>query len=164
MIDEFEMKKAYLRQYIASKQYIARCELEIEELRLSQIMASKNNDGMPGMKNGHSDLSDYVARLEKLENKRAAAVQEHIEVCEKVLELIGTLENETEKLILELRYIKGKAWEDIWLTYEDMTGFEVTMRWIFRKHKAAIDHLELPIDESKEVAADEPTGASGEDD
>lgn len=133
--------QTHLRGYLESKAKIKRYEMQIEELRASQIMPSKNDDGMPHGKNGHTDLSDYIVKLEKLEQDRAEAIARMMQECQDILDAIETAPDEMERMVLSLRYIQGLRWEEIWQVLTEATDKDIKLRRVYQIHGNALQHI-----------------------
>mgnify|MGYP001245722080 CR=1 FL=1 len=65
---ETEQKKEYLKEYEKAVRQMKRSEEKITEMRLSKIMPSAGNDGMPHAHN-NTDLSGYAALLDEEESQ-----------------------------------------------------------------------------------------------
>ena len=107
-----EAKKEYLRSYQKAVRREQEILDEIQQLRMDKMFPSVVNDGMPkGSK--QSDLSEYVSKLDELIEKLKQERFEKIKRMDDILYHISILENEDEKSVLRLRYIKGVRWEEI---------------------------------------------------
>ena len=110
IVRENERKKEYLKGYIYSVRKAQRLKEQIEELRSQQMFPSANHDGMP-QGNAHSDLSDYVARLDalisQLEHEQALAVRQYKEIHDRIHQMQDGAE------VLIRRYLMGRTWEQI---------------------------------------------------
>ena len=109
---ENEKKKWYLKGYERAVRQMQRSELRIRELRLNRICPAVIVDGMPHTSGG-SDLSDFVAELDREERKYMKARYLRIKLCREIMDKIERLPNEDEKDVLAFRYIKLMKWEDI---------------------------------------------------
>lgn len=138
-----EEKMEYLRQYLRSKRAVENYALQIEELRAAQIMPSKNTSGMPTGKGGKTDLSDYISKLEKLEDKYNNAIKEYMSKCEKVIDSISNLKDEKQRMVLLLRYTQqNNQWEKVWQQMNEL-GEVYSLRQIFNIHGEALENLEV---------------------
>lgn len=133
----YEEKKDYLRGYKFAKHNVREAEIAIEELRAAQIMASKDNNGMPTGKGGVTDLSNYIVRLEELEARRSEAIKKQMIEVALLEQAISTLTDSRERMILCLRYMKNWKWESI----ADEMGYDE--RWVRKLHTRAINNLDL---------------------
>ena len=108
-----EQKKEFLRSYLKAKNDVARLEAQLEELRLNQLMpGSINYDGMPHGTDLR-DLSDYMARYDSIEKAIIKARYWRIDAFQRVQASIEKLEDDREKELLTLRYLRGMKWEEI---------------------------------------------------
>ena len=131
---ENEKKKWYLRGYERAVRQMQRGELRIRELRLNGICPAVIADGMPHA-SGVSDLSDFVAELDREERKYMRARYLRVKLCREIMDKIERLPNEDEKDVLAFRYIKLMKWEDI---CEEM-GF--SWNGIHKLHSRALNHF-----------------------
>ena len=111
--EENNRKKEYLRKYLEAKRMQEVLEREIDELRLDRMIpGSPAQDGMPHGSGG-GDLSGYVARLDELDRKLRAQMYKKIQLRAEITEKIDAMSDETESLLLRLRYIHGLKWEEV---------------------------------------------------
>lgn len=109
---ETEQKKEYLKEYEKAVRQMKRSEEKITEMRLSKIMPSAGNDGMPRAHN-NTDLSGYAALLDEEERRYMKARYRRIKICKEITDKIERMDNEDEKDVLVYRYIRLMKWEDI---------------------------------------------------
>lgn len=133
---ENEEKKKYLNGYIYSQRKIKLLAEQIEELRSNKMFPSVNNDGMPRA-SGINDLSGYAGKLDELvrqlEAERELAIQRRKEIrCQ-----IQSMADETEKEILERRYLLGETWERI------AVDMNYNYRWVLRLHGRALKNFKI---------------------
>ena len=91
-------KIGYLSQYINLKKSIARLEEQRQELFINNVKR---------------DLSDYIVGLSEIESKLIKLKSERFQVQKEIVEKIEALEDETERAVLDYRYIRGLQWEEI---------------------------------------------------
>lgn len=134
---ENERKKAYLRRYLEAKRAQEVLEHEIDELRLDRMTpGSPAQDGMPHGSGG-GDLSGYVARLDDLVQKLRTQMYKKIQIRAEITERIDAMENETESLLLRLRYIHGLKWEEVAVT------MDYSCRAVHKIHSKALEHFKI---------------------
>lgn len=139
---ENEKKKEYLRGYRKHKEKARRISEEIEELRLHEMAPGVVYSGMPSAHN-QRDLSDYMAKYDtlmvKLIKERKAAVEEF----EKVHQEIECMQDDREKNILTMRYLRGWKWEKI--------AREMGVEWaqVHRIHSRALSNFKLIKDDTQ---------------
>lgn len=112
MENGIELKKEYLKGYERAVRQMKRSEEKITEIRLSKIMPSANNDGMPHA-HSNTDLSGYAALLDEEERRYIKTRYYRIKLCEEITNKIERMNNEDEKDVLTYRYIRLMKWEDI---------------------------------------------------
>ena len=136
IVRENERKKEYLKGYIYFVRKAQRLKEQIEELRSQQMFPSVNLDGMP-QGNAHSDLSGYMAKLDalilQLEAEKETAIQKYNEIYNQV----QLMQDETEKEVLERRYLLGDSW---WRIAVKMNYAESN---IYKIHGAALLHFQM---------------------
>ena len=134
---ENERKKAYLRRYIEAKRMQEVLEREIDELRLDRMIpGSPAQDGMPHGSGG-GDLSGYVARLDELDRKLREQLERKIQLRAEITEKIDAMPNETESLLLRLRYIHGLKWEEV------AVKMDYSWKQIHRLHSKALNNFKM---------------------
>ena len=138
---ENEKKKEYLRRYNDHVRRIRRIEIELAELRTMRISGSGNTDGMPHGSN-QSDLSDYAADLDELEQKLIKERYKRVLAYKEIVKRIKKLESENEKDVLFYRYIAGYDW---WQIAQKLRYSE---RQVHRFHGEALEHFELPVEDN----------------
>lgn len=143
---ENEDKKEYLRKYRKHERRINRISAEIEEIRLMKLNAScKGNSGMP-RGSRQQDLSDYVLRLEELEESLYTEGVERTKEYKEIMNSVQQLEDESERDILFYRYIKGLSFWEI----SDKMGY--SERQIHRIHGRALFNLKINPRKIKDVS------------
>jgi RNA polymerase sigma factor (sigma-70 family) len=133
---ENEKKKEYLKSYrrvVKREQDILE---EIQRLRLDKMFPSVVCDGMPHG-SSHSDLSDYMAimdeQIELLKEERL----EKAKCYQRIERQIRQMENEDEREVLRLRYIKGLKWEEVALK------MNYSWKWVHKIHGRALQNFEI---------------------
>ncbi len=105
-------KIRYLSQYTNLKKSIERLEEQRQELFINKVCPSINYSGTPGS-HVKRDLSDYISGLSEIESKLIKLKSERVRLQSEIVEKIEALENETERAVLDYRYIRGLQWEEI---------------------------------------------------
>ena len=132
-IDE---KKTFLKQYLHCVNVENSIKDEIATLRASVMLPQSGSDGMPHGTN-KSDLSGYAAKLDELIGKLQAELDNKWNARCAIKDAIEKLPDETEKAVLNFRYINGWKWEKI------ADGMGYTVRHVARIHGDALFHLEI---------------------
>ena len=133
---ENEAKKEYLQSYKKYKQKAKRLEEQLQELRLGKMFPSMRMSDMPGAHN-QKDLSDYMVQYDRIETNIIKARKDAIIRYEEVRQQIEQLEDENEKRVLTLRYLKSYGWERICLE------MEYSWRQIHYIHSRALEHFNM---------------------
>lgn len=110
--EDSEEKKDYLNKYKEAESEMERLEYKIKMIRELKMSPSVVIDGMPHG-SGHSDLSDYIVKIDELEQLYVARRYQRICLFGEISEKIESLADEQEKQVLFERYIKGLKWEDV---------------------------------------------------
>lgn len=105
-------KIRYLSQYINLKKSISRLEEQRQELFINNVCPSVNYSGIPSS-HVKRDLSDYIVGLSEVESKLIKLKAERFQLQREIVEKIEALEDETERAVLDYRYIRGLQWEEI---------------------------------------------------
>lgn len=135
--EENNRKKEYLRKYLEAKRMQEVLEREIDELRLDRMIpGSPAQDGMP-RGSGGDDLSGYAARLDELDRKLREQLERKIQIRAEITERIDAMENETESLLLRLRYVHGLKWEEV------AVKMEYSWRAVHKIHSKALEHFKI---------------------
>ena len=134
--EENEKKKEYLKSYRRAVKREQDILEEIQRLRLDKMFPSVVCDGMPHG-SSHSDLSDYMAimdeQIELLKEERL----EKAKCYQRIERQIRQMENEDEREVLRLRYIKGLKWEEVALK------MNYSWKWVHKIHGRALQNFEI---------------------
>lgn len=133
---ENEEKKEYLKSYQRSAKREQDILEEIRKLRMDKMFPSIVNDGMP-KGSSQSDLSGYAATLDDLIEKLKKERLEKIQHLRNIENQISKMQDEDEKRVLRLRYIKGLKWEEV--------AVEMGRSWqhIHRIHSKALKNFKM---------------------
>lgn len=131
-----EIKKVYLNSYRTTVLSIQR----LQELRRDNFI----NKTCPSVQyseiihiNNKSDLSDFAVKIDDIDNKINSLQNKRLKILEDILTNIESLENETERAILDYRYIRGYTWEKI------ATKIKYSYRHTLLMHGKALEHFKL---------------------
>lgn len=112
---------------------IVRINERIAELEDEDGLGSVNMDGMPHSKTPGNPVERMAlaraALHEKLQHLKADLVEKELAITK----CIESVEHEDVKLIMELRYIEGKSWQDIAVEWEEKTGKYVDRTTLAKK-------------------------------
>lgn len=122
-------KKKYLRQYIPCVVAVKEAEQAIQCLNLEIKELLK-----------HIDFKLLETYFSQLRQARSLLIQTRYKkwfTYTDIYRKIERIEDETEKRILCLRYLRGYSWERV----EDIMGYSI--RQIHNLHKRALEHFKL---------------------
>lgn len=135
--DDNVRKKEYLRRYRKAEIEVQILEIELQELRRITALKPISYDGMPHGGTGEVDLSDFAVEADRIEKKLQKARYKRIKVFKEIHDRIGALENENQKKILTLRYIKRMEWEEI------AKEMKYVSRNVTKIHGKALENLKI---------------------
>lgn len=136
--EENERKKAYLRRYLEAKRKQEVLEKEIDELRIERMTPSGlKQDGMPRGSGSGGDLSEYAARLDEMDRELRHQLCEKLRIRKEIVERMESMKDESESLVLRMRYIHGMKMDQI------ADKIECEERTAYRIFKKAIKNFEI---------------------
>lgn len=134
---ENEKKKEYLRQYGCALRAERAIEEEIQQVRLDKMFPALVQDGMPHGSGRNSDLSDFAVKVDELLADLKKQVERRITLRKEIVRKIEQMEDETEKLVLRLRYIQLLKWEEI------AVRMDYDYRYTLKVHGRALKKFEI---------------------
>lgn len=139
-----EKKKEYLRQFRESVRAVRRIEEQIKELEANEMCPSAISlNGMPiASSYNNKDLSVYIAKKDELLSHMIRARHKRIVLYHDIFKRIEDLQDEDEKEVLTLRYIKGMKWEAV------ACHRHVEWAQVHRIHARALKNFKLPDDDT----------------
>ena len=132
-----EEKKAYLNEYKRISLKII--SLEEQEATIRAEMESAKNQEISDMPRGcgKSDLSDYMVRLERIQQKIAKKKAElrlkRLEIEEKIINIQDGQQSE----VIRLRYLELLGWKEI------RSKLDVSERQVYILHGEALQAIEI---------------------
>lgn len=129
------------KQYLGQIRKIDQCiESKIEQLAVLRSQAVKATaviSDTPRSGNGQSDpVGGVVAQMVDLQGELGSTIQDLMETKQQAMRLIDRVPTAEHRVVLQQRYLCGKAWEDI----ADEMCYSV--RWITTLHGRAIRGFE----------------------
>lgn len=116
------MTELELMSVIYIQARIAKVNERIAELEEEDGLGSMNMDGMPHSKEPGNPVERMaLARAtlhERLLHLKANLVEKELAI----MEYINSVEEDDTKLIMELRFLDGRNWQDIAVEWEERTG------------------------------------------
>lgn len=132
--------KEWLLRYRKAWKEAQDIELRLTQLRLrySAPSAIRYSD-MPKAHN-NTDLSDYMAELERFETVLIKKYQECIGLEVQIYQTVDNIEDVAEREVIRYRYIDGLRWEEI------ADKIPCALRTVYIIHGRALRHLETCIE------------------
>lgn len=136
-MQETEQKKAYLKSYAGIMRERAVIREEIQQLYQEKEMFQKMAFTGFYSDTGKRSLKEYTICADELIEKLRQAMEEQNTHRWEIERRLRKMTDAQEKLLLKLRYIEGKTWEEI----GEAMGY--SSRYTFKIHKRALEHFEL---------------------
>lgn len=139
--------KQYLQQVKGLDNMIEAKLEQVERLRAlaTRVTTSFSHDKQGKGAARHEKTADIVCKIVMLEEKLNASIDTLVDLKAEVEEKIDEIPNDNYRLLLRLRYLNYKTWEDIASTI----GY--TPQWIYITHGRALQEFQKKfqrIDES----------------
>lgn len=131
-------KKEYLNEYKRITLKIISLEEQEATIR-AEMESAKNQEisDMPRGGGGKSDLSDYMVRLERIQQKIAQKKAElrfkRLEIEEKIINIQDGQQSE----VIRLRYLELLGWKEI------RSKLDVSERQVYILHEEALQAIEI---------------------
>lgn len=136
--EELEEKKAYLRDYRKEKQKQIAIEEELKKIKEDCNVPESLRMDMEGDRGKKKrDLSDYFARIEKLEDElKNQFVKTATRRC-KIASMVSELENPKERQVIDRYYVDGLTFAEI------AREMNYTTKHITRLHEKALKKIKM---------------------
>ncbi len=130
--------KEYLSQAIWLDRIINNKLEQKEKLEAlaERVTADFSRERVSGGMGATSPMEDVTVKLIDLGNEINADIDRLLELKKEILSVINKIRDYRYRLILEMRYINGKSWDDVAIE----TGYDI--RTIFRLHGKALDKID----------------------
>lgn len=116
------MTERELMSLIYIQARISRITVRLSELEEENGLGSMNMDGMPHSKTPGNPVERMALARAALHEKLLCLKADLLEKELEIMEYIDSVEQEDIKLIMELRYLDAKYWQDIAVEWEERTG------------------------------------------
>ena len=110
---ENELKIRYLSRYIPLSGRINRMLEEQYRWKCLAMKVTPNLSLTPGVGEGGSPIERPMEKVEELEEKINQAIDELADIRMEIEAVLGQLEDDTLRELMEYRYIDGLAWEQV---------------------------------------------------
>jgi DNA-directed RNA polymerase specialized sigma subunit len=121
--------KEYLSQALWLDQRINSKLEQLETLRALAMKVSANltEEKVSGSNNIKSHMENTVVKIVDLEKEINEDIDRLVDVKAEIMETISQVDDPICQLLLEMRYISGKAWEEVAreLNYNDRSVFKI---------------------------------------
>ena len=130
--------KEYLSQAIWLDQTINNKLEQLDSLKsLSmKVTASLSQEKVSGGNIAKSSMENAVVKILDLENEINADIDRLVDLKREILEAIHQVSNMNYQLLLEMRYVSGKSWDEVAMAM----GYDP--RTVFRMHGKALKKVE----------------------
>ena len=130
----------FLNQTFVINSEINRKQQHIEALRNLLVSSTPALTGMPKNPSpNNSRMADIVAEIADLEKEVEADIERLVQIRHDIVEAAFLLKAETERAIIEDRYVKFMRWEEI------VTHLGYSKSHVLRIHNDAVNHIVLPL-------------------
>lgn len=130
-------KKAWLMRYRTAEAETERLWEEIARTRAQAEGVTAQLSGLPRGGSGKDRLQRAVELLEDACGKLVGRIEEAQRIKAEIEAAIDRLPDERQRLLLRLRYIDGRMWEQI------AVGMALDYRWVLRLHGRALEQLAI---------------------
>lgn len=130
-------KKAWLRRYRIREAEAERLREEIARIRAQAEGVAVQLSGLPRGGGGKDRLQRAVELLDRRCAELAARIEAGQEARRQTEAAIDALPDERQRLLLRLRYIDGRTWEQI------AVRMALDYRWVLRLHGRALEQLAI---------------------
>ena len=120
------------------------CKLrQTENLRdlATRATASIHAERVSGTKQ-RSPMENAIVKLIDLEYEINSDIDSLVDMKREIAVVISKLSSPSHKILLELRYLEGKTWDEI------AKAMDYDLRWIYRLHGKALKEIEVQISDT----------------
>ena len=136
--------KEYLEQAYRLDRHI---ESKMEQVQMLRLLATKSTSvirgGPSGGGGGGSFMEDAIIRIVDMERDISAELGRLMILKAEIAEVIDRVENPKAQMVLEMRYLCFKRWEEI------MEAMNCSERTVFRRHKDGLEAVESILESKK---------------
>lgn len=133
-------KKEFLSRYleILAEEKDIREEIAYWESKAQKVTSSWS--AVPSGGEGSDKVQTGAIKIAELRESLIDKINQLVAVRIEIERAIGTVQDDTQRRLLRLRYIKGMTWEKI--TVE----MNYTYQWVFELHGRALNKVEIKKD------------------
>ena len=133
--------KEYLKQAFRVHDLIRANEKELHELEMLSVSLPGTDYSKDRVKTGSSSDANYteiIAKIDILERLIKAEIDELLALKIEIRNVICSIKNDEERLILKYRYISFYTWENI------ADELNLSLRTVHRIHSDALRNVKVP--------------------
>ena len=133
--------KEYLKQAFRVHDLIRSNEKELHELEMLSVSLPGTDYSKDRVKTGSSSDANYteiIAKIDILERLIKAEIDELLALKIEIRNVICSIKNDEERLILKYRYISFYTWENI------ADELNLSLRTVHRIHSDALRNVKVP--------------------
>lgn len=133
-------KKEFLSRYreILAEEKDIREEIAYWESRAQKVTTSWS--AVPGGGKGSDKVQTGAIKVAELRDSLMGKIEELAAVRAEIERAIGTVQDDTQRRLLRLRYIKGMTWEKVAIE------MNYTYQWVCELHGRALKKVEIQKD------------------
>ena len=133
-------KKKFLSRYlkVLAEEKDIREEIAYWESRAQKVTTSWS--AVPGGGKGSDKVQTGAIKVAELRDSLMGKIEELAAVRAEIERAIGTVQDDTQRRLLRLRYIKGMTWEKVAIE------MNYTYQWVCELHGRALNKVEIKKD------------------
>lgn len=144
---DLKFKQFFLNSSYRTNEFIQSNKQELERLNeikcLLKSMDYSKEKVQTSMVVGNASYTDVVNSIQDLEQEIINQIAEFIKLSKQTRELIETVKNNDQRLVLKCRYVLFMKWEDIAeAIHRDVSS-------VYRIHKKALENIKIKKNASK---------------
>lgn len=133
----YEEKVRWLRRYQNSLRREQELAEEVEQLRSRACKVTPSLSGMPSGSSDGQALPRAVEQILEAQQELQGQIEQCNTIRQEVVDAIEQITNPRDKQILRRRYILGESFIEI------SNRAHLEYRWVRKKHKMAINNIEI---------------------
>lgn len=132
--------KQFLKQAYKLNEVIKSDKQELESLRcLAESISNDISQERVQTSVTNDKITNIIANIVDLENEIYKEIEQLVQLKKEIRDVINSVENVNEKLLLKYRYLMFLQWEEI---CEEMS---YSPRQIHRIHDSALENIKVPV-------------------
>ncbi|WP_231276906.1 DUF1492 domain-containing protein [Clostridium botulinum] len=150
------MLEVNAKEYLSQAVWLdKRIDSKLEQLESLKSLAMKVNtditqERVSGGPNSKSPMENVMVKVIDLEYEINKDIDKLVDLKKEIIETINKLSDLNYQLLLEMRYINGKCWDDV------ATSMGYDRSWILRLHGRALKEIEKIINKPLKATESHP--------